>query len=164
MLDLAQTWPRIPDWQAIGDVSPGVKLATIEGLGQYLVSGNLAPFGAGIGAFGLAGGDNAVLRVARDRILVINPDPARITAGWHADGYAMTDVSAMYHVFELSGAELGGVIGEAVLIDPQNGGSSASTMFAGLPAFVYWQSEGQLRVHVERPHATHLFSWLKSRN
>ena len=81
MLDLAQTWPRIPDWQEIADVSPGLTLATIEGLRQYLVSGNLAPFGEGIGAFGLAAGENAVLRVARDRILVINPDPARVTAG-----------------------------------------------------------------------------------
>ena len=164
MLDLAQTWPRIPDWRKVAEVSPGLNLATIEGLRQYLVSGNLAPFGEGIGAFGLAGGESAVLRVARDRILAINPDTARVIAGWHADGYAMTDVSAMYHVFELSGAELGGAIGEAVLIDPQNGGRSASTMFAGLPAFVYWQSEGRLRVHVELPHATHLFSWLQSRN
>jgi hypothetical protein len=164
MLDLAQTWPRIPDWRDITDVSPGLRLATIEGLGQYLVSGNLAPFGEGIGAFGMAAADRAVLRVARDRILAINPDPALVTAGWHADGFAMTDVSAMYHVFEFAGPGLGDLIGEAVLIDPENGGPSASTMFAGLPAFIYWQAEGRLRVHVERVHATHLFSWLQSRN
>ena len=164
MLDLAQTWPRIPNWQEIAEVSPGLTLTTIVGLRQYLVSGNLAPFGDGIGAFGLAGSENAVLRVARDRLLVVNPDPARVAAGWHADGYAMTDVSAMYHVFELSGPELDGLIGEAVLIDPQNGGPSAATMFAGLQAFVYWQAEGRLRVHIELPHATHLFSWLQSRN
>ena len=163
MLDLAQTWPRIPDWRTIDEVSPGLNLATIEGLAQYLVSGNLALFGEGIGAFGTAGGERTVLRVARDRILAIDPDPALVTAGWHADGFAMTDVSAMYHVFELSGADLGDLIREAALIDPENGGSSASTMFAGLPAFVYWQAEGRLRVHIERPHATHLFSWLKSR-
>lgn len=164
MLDLAQTWPRIPNWQDVAEVSPGLTLTTIEGLGQYLVSGNLAPFGDGIGAFGLVAGDNAVLRVARDRLLVVNPDPIRVTAGWHADGYAMTDVSAMYHVFELSGPGLGDLISEAVLIDPENGGPSAATMFAGLQAFVYWQAEGRLRVHIERPHATHVFSWLQSRN
>lgn len=163
MLDLSQTWPRIPDWQHVGEISPGLTLATIEGLRQYLVSGNLAPFGEGIGAFGIAG-DRTVLRIARDRILAIDPDPARVTAGWQGDGYAMTDVSAMYHVFELFGSDIGDVIREAVLIDPENGGPSASTIFAGLPAFVYWQAEGRLRVHVERPHATHLFSWLQSRN
>jgi hypothetical protein len=164
MLDLAQTWPRIPNWREVAEVSPGLNLTTIEGLRQFLVSGNLAPFGQGIGAFGVASSDRAALRVARDRILAIDPDPALVTAGWHTDGFAMTDVSAMYHVFEFSGPGLDDLIGEAVLIDPNNGGPSASTMFAGLPAFVYWQGEGRLRVHIERPHATNIFSWLQSRN
>ena len=66
--------------------------------------------------------------------------------------------------FELSGDDLDDVISEAVAIDPQNGGPSAATLFAGMQAFVYWRAAGRLRLHVERPFATHIVSWLQSRS
>lgn len=163
MLDLSHHWPRTPDWTQPIELSPGLALTSILGLRQYLVSGNLDPFGESIGAFGMATGERIALRVARDRILAVNPDDELVAAGWHPRGYAMTDVSAMYPVFELSGDDLDDVISEAMQIDPRNGGPSAATMFAGTQAFVYWRTAGRLWVHVERPFATHIVSWLQSR-
>ena len=158
MRNLAEQWPHVEDWTKAADIGAGLHLATVEGLRQYLVSGNLTAFGASTGAFA---GNSPVLRIARDRILAVNPDPALVTTGWNAAGFAMTDVSAMYHVFELSGADLDSLVSEAVLIDPQNGGPSAAIVFAGLPAIVYWIGEGRLRIHVERPYAAHLLSWMR---
>ena len=163
MLDLSQHWPRTPDWKHPLELSSGLALTTVLGLRQYLVSGNLDPFGESIGAFGMATDERVVLRAARDRILAVNPDDELVAAGWHPRGYAMTDVSAMYHAFELSGDDLADLISEAVQIDPRNGGPSAATVFAGTQAFVYWRATGRLRVHVELPFATHIVSWLQSR-
>lgn len=164
MLDLSQHWPRIPDWKRPLSLSAGLVLDSVPDLRQYMVSGNLDPFGESIGAFGSAAGDRVALRAARDRILAVNPDDHLVAAGWHPLGYAMTDVSAMYHAFELSGDDLDDVISEAVAIDPQNGGPSAATLFAGMQAFVYWRAAGRLRLHVERPFTTHIVSWLQSRS
>ncbi len=162
MLDLSQHWPRTPDWKHPLEVSPGLALTTVPGLRQYLVSGNLDRFGESIGAFGMAAGEQVTLRAARDRALAVNPDDGLVAAGWHPLGYAMTDVSAMYHVFELSGEDLDDIVSEGVQIDPGNGGPSAATVFAGVQALVYWRDAGRLRVHVERPFATHIVSWLQS--
>lgn len=165
MRDLAASWPRIPDWSAAAYEGNGILVTTVDGLAQHLVSGNLAPFGDGVGALGVAERPSAVLRVARDRILVLNADAARVAAGWHPEGYAATDVSAMYHVFEITGAGIADLLGEAILIDPENGGPSAAVVFAGLQAILYWHGDkNTLRLHVERGHAAYVVDWLKARS
>jgi sarcosine oxidase gamma subunit len=165
MRDLAASWPPIPDWNATAYDGNGIRVTTVNGLTQHLVSGNLTPFGDGVGALGLAERAGAVLRVARDRILVVDADVARITAGWHAEGYAATDVSAVYHVFEITGAGIADLLCEAILIDPENGGPSAAVVFAGLQAILYWHGDkSTLRLHVERGHAAYVVDWLKARS
>lgn len=165
MRDLAQSWPRIPDWSGTTYEGRGIHVTTVAGLTQHLVSGNLAPFGADIGALGIASGNRATIRVARDRVLVVNAEPSLVTAGWHADGYAATDVSALYHVFEISGPGVHDLLREALLVDPDNAGPSAAVMFAGLQAILYClESRETLRLHVERGHATYLVNWLEARD
>lgn len=165
MRDLAQSWPRIPDWTGTAYEGRGIHVTTVTGLTQHLVSGNLAPFGESIGALGIADGARAAVRVARDRILAVNADPALVTPGWHAEGFAATDVSAMYHVFEIAGTGVPALLSEAILIDPENAGPSAAVVFAGLQAILYCLgSRETLRLHVERGHAAYLVNWLEARD
>ena len=165
MRDLAQSWPRIPDWSGTAYEGRGIHVATVQGLPQHLISGNFSPFGSDIGALGIATSDRATVRVARDRVLVINADPALVTPGWHQEGFAATDVSAMYHVFEITGPGVPALLGEALLIDPDNAGPSAAVMFAGLQAILYYVgSRETLRLHVERGHAAYLVNWLEARD
>lgn len=165
MRDLAQSWPRIPDWSGTAYEGRGVHVTTVAGLTQHLVSGNLSAFGEGVAALGIARADRATVRVARDRALVTNAEPALVTPGWHQEGFAATDVSAMYHVFEMSGAGVPDLLGEALLVDPDNAGPSAAVMFAGLQAILYCiDSRDRLRVHVERGHAVYLVNWLEARD
>lgn len=165
MRDLAQSWPRIPDWSGTAYEGRGIHVTTVAGLTQHLVSGNLAPFGESIGGLGIARGRRAAVRAARDRILAINADPDLVARGWHEEGFAVTDVSAMYHVFEISGAGVWALLREALLIDPGDAGPSAAVMFAGLHAVLYYQGDREtLRLHVERGHAAYLVNWLEARD
>ena len=165
MRDLAQNWPRIPDWTGTAYEGRSIHATSVAGLTQYLVSGNLAPFGDSIGGLGIARGERSAIRVARDRILAINADPALVARGWHEEGFAVTDVSAMYHVFEISGAGVPALLREGLLIDPDNAGPSAAVMFAGLHAILYCvESRDRLRLHVERGHAAYVVNWLEARD
>lgn len=165
MRDLAQSWPRIPDWTGTVYEGRGIRAVTVSGLTQHLVSGNLAPFGDSIGALGIASGARAAIRIARDRILAVNAEPGLVTPGWHAEGFAATDVSALYHVFEIMGSGVPELLREALLIDPDNAGPSAAVMFAGLHAVLYCiESRDRLRLHVERGHAAYLVNWLEARD
>ena len=165
MRDLAQSWPRIPDWSGTAYEGRGIHVTSVAGLSQHLVSGNLAPFGDSVGGLGIVGSERAAVRVARDRILVVNADPALVARGWHEEEFAVTDVSAMYHVFEISGSGVPALLREALLIDPDNAGPSAAVMFAGLHAILYCvESRDRLRLHVERGHAAYLVNWLEARD
>lgn len=165
MRNLAESWPRIPDWTGTAYEGRGIHVTTVSGLTQHLVSGNIATFGQDIGALGIASRDTASVRVARDRVLVVNAAPELVTPGWHVEGHAASDVSAMYHVFEISGAGVPALLGEALLIDPDNAGPSAAVVFAGLQAVLYCiDSKETLRLHVERGHAAYLINWLESRD
>jgi sarcosine oxidase gamma subunit len=165
MRDLAQSWPRIPDWTGTAYEGRGIHVTTVSGLTQHLVSGNFSAYGESVGALGIVSGERAAIRVARDRILAVNAEPALVTPGWHAEGFAATDVSAMYHVFEITGSGVPALLGEALLIDPDNAGPSAALVFAGLQAILYCAGgRDTLRVHVERGHAAYLVNWLEARD
>lgn len=170
MRDLTSNWPPVPDWRGARLDQNGLVGRTVDVGPQHLVSGNLAAFATaaglpdtGAGAFGEVSGESYALRVARDRILAVNAPPSSTRPGWHAEGYAVTDVSAMYHVFEFEGAGRADLIAEAMLIDPRGGSPSAATVFAGQQAIVY-QHGGKLRVHVERSFAPYIWQWLEARD
>jgi sarcosine oxidase gamma subunit len=168
MRDLTSNWPAIPDWASEIDQNDiVVRNAFPES--QHLVSGNLTSFATaagladeGAGAFARVSSEHYALRIARDRILVVNGAADAMDAGWHEDGYAITDVSALYHVFEIEGDGTDALIGEAMFVDPNAQSPSAMTMFAGQQAIVYYH-EGRLRVHVERGFAPYIRQWLEAR-
>ena len=94
MRDLAQSWPRIPDWTGTAYEGRGIHVTTIAGLTQHLVSGDFSAFGESVAALGIASGDRATVRVARDRVLVTNAELSLVTPGWHVEGFAATDQSS----------------------------------------------------------------------
>jgi len=170
MRDLTSSWPAAPDWRHARLEQSNVSVRTLDVASQHLVSGNLAAFAdkAGlpdqsVGAFAETHGDSYALRVARDRMFVVNGAAGAMDGGWHEDGYAVTDVSAMYHVFEIEGDGIDALIGEATAMDPASQSASAMILFAGQQAVVYYH-QGRLRVHVERGFAPYLWQWLEDRN
>jgi sarcosine oxidase gamma subunit len=167
MRDLTSSWPAVPDWPNAALDRAGIAARTLPLASQHLVSGNLDAFAArsgladtGVGAFARTSGERYALRVARDRMLVVNT-PA--DGGWHPDGYAVTDVSAVYHVFEIEGPGLDALIGEATAMDPAIGSPSAAILFAGQQAIAY-DHGGRLRLHIERGFAPYIWQWLESRD
>jgi sarcosine oxidase gamma subunit len=170
MRDLTSSWPAVPDWQNVALDRGDVIARSVFVSTQHLVSGNLAGFATkaglpdqGAGAFAQVSGERYGLRVARDRMLVVNAAPEAMDGGWHEDGYAVTDVSALYHVFYFEGDGVDALIGEAMFVDPDAQSPSAATMFAGQQAVVYYH-EGLLRVHIERGFAPYLWQWLGERD
>lgn len=167
MRDLTSSWPAVPDWSNATLDGASISVRTLLLASQHLVSGNLDGFAAkarladtGVGAFAQTSGERYALRVARDRMLAVN---APADGGWHPDGYAATDVSAVYHVFEIEGPGVEELIGEATAMDPAIGSPSAAVLFAGQQAIAYYHG-GRLRVHVERGFAPYIWQWLESRD
>lgn len=170
MRDLTSSWPAVPDWRHARLEHSNVSVRTLDVASQHLVSGNLAAFAAkaglpdqGAGAFAETSGGSYALRAARDRMLVVNGAADATDGGWHEDGYAVTDVSAMYHVFEIEGIGIDALIGEATAMDPAAQSPSAMVLFAGQQAVVCYH-QGRLRVHVERGLAPYLWQWLEARD
>lgn len=170
MRDLTSSWPAVPDWRSARLIGPDLSVRTLPLVSQHLVSGNLGVFAAraglpdqGAGAFAEVSGERYGLRVARDRMLVVNGPTDALDGGWHADGYAVTDVSALYHAFEIEGEGIAMLIGEATAMDPASLSPSAMILFAGQQAVAYYH-EGRLRLHVERGFAPYIWQWLEARD
>lgn len=170
MHNLAAKWPRFPDWSSSVLDRPGFVATSVSGLKQYVVSGDLDAFNTksnlatpAVGALAIAGGDPYALRLARDRQLVVGPADMQVECGWIDGRFAVTDLSAGLHVFDVRGNSLDGLLERATTIDPNRPGASASIAFAGLNAIVYFREEAAtLRVHVDRALAAYLWTWLES--
>jgi hypothetical protein len=170
MRDLATKWADVPDWSNAVLEAPGLKLRTRQGLVQHLVSGDLEAWaaqaglsGTGVGAFGLADGDRYRVRVARDRALAVGDPDFDASPGWHGAGFAVTPMSAGFHVFEIAGRRVSAVISRGTTLDPRHGGPSASLAFAGAQAIAYFHGDAEtLRLHVDRGMAPHIWAWLST--
>lgn len=169
MLDHAEKWALVPDWQAAVIERPGLRISSLSGLPQILVSGNLDTCLSSLGisgttgAWGVAGGETYAVRLAFDRMLVAGA--GSLATGWHVDGYAVTDMSAGYHVFALEGAALPRLIARGTSIDLSNGGPSAALQFADMNALLYRHGgEAKARLHVNRAQAAALWTWFAAQS
>ncbi|RUW62574.1 hypothetical protein [Mesorhizobium sp. M7A.F.Ca.US.008.03.1.1] len=168
MRDLAEKWSVGPNWQSAVITAPGLAVRAVLDLNQLMVSGDLDAWarasgvdGPGVGAFGAAQGDRYAARLARDRLLVVSDSPLGIATGWHADGFALTAISAGLQVFEVEGTELDGFIARGTTVDPGQASASAALSFAGISAIVY-RHEDKLRIHVDRGLAAYLWTWMET--
>jgi sarcosine oxidase gamma subunit len=168
MRDLAEKWSVAPDWQSAVITTPGLAIRAVLDLNQLLVSGDLDAWawasgvdGTGVGAFGAAQGDRYAARLARDRLLVVSNTPLTIAAGWHAEGFAVTAISAGLQVFEAEGTALDAFIARGTTLDPGQASTSTALSFAGISAVVY-RHDGKLRIHADRGLATYLWTWMET--
>ncbi|RVC23666.1 hypothetical protein, partial [Mesorhizobium sp. M7A.F.Ca.CA.004.04.2.1] len=109
----------------------------------------------------IAQGDRYAARLARDRLLVVSKSPLAIATGWHADGFAVTAISAGLQIFEAEGMALDAFIARGTTLDPAKPSASAALSFAGISAVVY-RLDGKLRIHVDRGLATYLWTWMET--
>ena len=168
MRDLAEKWSVAPDWQNAVIATPGLAIRAVLDLNQLLVSGDLDAWtrasrigGTGVGAFGTAQGDRYAARLARDRLLVVSNSPLAIAMGWHAEGFAVTAISAGLQMFEVEGMALDAFIARGTTLDPAKPSASAALSFAGISAVVY-RHDGKLRIHVDRGLAAYLWTWMET--
>ena len=170
MRDLAGKWPPMPDWDSAAIDTGTLRMRTLSGLGQRLVSGDLGAWalasgiaGSGAGAGEVARGDRYMVRIARDRALAVSKAPPEVGPGWHGQGFAVSVMDAGLHVFEIAGPGTAGLLARATTLDPKASSSSAAVSFAGVHAFVYRHDGPEtVRVHVDRGLAPYLWEWFLS--
>lgn len=167
MRDLAEKWSVAPDWSSAVITTSGLSVRAISGLNQLLVSGDLDTWAeisgmdsSGVGAFGAAQGDHYAARLARDRLLIVSNTPLVIATGWHAEGFAVTAISAGLQIFEVEGPALDAFIARGTTLDPGQPSASAALSFAGISAIVY-RHESKLRIHADRGLAAYLWTWME---
>ncbi|RWM22444.1 MAG: hypothetical protein E5X74_12825 [Mesorhizobium sp.] len=169
MRNLAEKWPAAPDWTTAVLNQGGVRVRTLGGLNQLLVSGDLTAWsqvsglaGEGAGAGAVASGDTYMARIARDRVLAVGERPFPIAAGWHETGFAVSAMDAGLHVFEIEGPGLAGLVARGTTLDPDQTSRSASVLFAGVNVLFYrFGNRNQARLHVDRGLAPYLWEWLE---
>ena len=144
-----------------------LRVERLNGLHQSLVSGALpaavAMAGAelpGLGLFADSPLPNCAVRVARDRMLLVGPQPLEAEPGWHSAGFALSPIDDGLQAYALHGAAVPGLLRAGTAIDPSASSPCASLLFGGFAAIAY-RCQGQLRVHVERSLAHAFEAWLR---
>ena len=162
-------WTPTPDWRAARLARPDWRAAPVLGLHQTLLSGDLAagfaalsPKLESVGLWRIAPAP-AAIRIARDRALVVSSQAPVLPWGWHDAGWAATDASDAFIVFELAGAALRSLVAEATSADLDADSPSAAIQFAGVAALLYRATEDCARLHVEFPFAPYVWRWLETR-
>jgi sarcosine oxidase gamma subunit len=166
-IDQDGLWRSFPDLNAEMLVIGTARIRIIDVGGQFLVSGALDKAadaagvdGDGVGALGRVSGTRFSVRLARDRLLIVSDVDAILTQGWHEEGYAVTEMTGAFTVFEISGLDAIDVVKRASTIGTAVPSPSAAVSFAGIGAVLYRHGpDNAIRVHVERGLAAYLWQW-----
>lgn len=167
----ATLWSPAPDFSTAAIDRNGWTVRPVSGLAQMLVSGDLAaaraafaPDTAEVGLWEIAAPRSCLVRIARDRALVVSAGGSQsVASGWRSEGFAASDASDLYAVFDLHGPAIRTVVAEACAADLDAASPSAATLFAGFHALLYRTAENGARLHVEAPFAPALWRWLEER-
>lgn len=167
--DAAAKWTPFPQWEGARLQRRGWSARAVAGLRQTLVSGDLEGVRAALpgplpeaGLWAVEPARTLLLRLARDRALIVSDAPIPLAPGWQAAGWAASPADA-FLVFELSGENLIAPVREAVSAGLEAGSPSAAVLFAGVPAFLYRTAPDTARLHVEAPLAPFVWRWLDLR-
>lgn len=166
--DAAAKWTPMPDWRDAVLRREGWQARPVPGLHLLLVSGDLAALADRLplpeaGLWAAEPAPALRLRTAHDRALLVSHEPASLSPGWHAEGFAVSEASDALAVFEISGPAMSEVMREAVSADLDAGSPSAATLFAGVPAFLHRTVPDAARLYVESPLAAYVWRWLEMR-
>ena len=170
MPDPMAKWTPAPDWTAAEIIRADWSAKPILGLSMALVAGNiaaaisaLAPNMSELGLWQVASASDHVIRIARDKALIVTSAPIPFETGWNAAGFSVTDASSAYGVIEIFGQALSDIIAEATAADIHAGSRSASLLFAGIACLVVRTTSDIARVYIEAGHMTYLWRWLGTR-
>jgi hypothetical protein len=166
--NFADRWPVPPVWPQAVLGAPCIAMRALGGLHQILVSGridkaalSLCPGAVEVGLWGLAAADRILVRVARDRALIVAASPVTVSEGWNPEGWCATVMSDAYRIFEIGGPRLADLVGGAVSADFRKGSPSAAVQFANIEALLYRTGETRARLHVEAPLAPYAWRWME---
>lgn len=161
--------PVSAGWAPGRIVGDGFAASVRVGLGQTLVSGDLAAAAAALapgaphlGLWQAAERLPAFVRIARDRALLLTDAPLGLDEGWRAEGFALSPADDAWAVLEIEGEAAADVIAEATATPFGSASPSASALFAGLPCLLTRAGEGA-RIHVETAFLPYLWRWLETR-
>lgn len=165
--DAATKWTPAPDWREAALDRASWSARPVFGLGQTLVSGDLAAFRAALapdaaepGLWQVAAGD-ALVRIARDRALLVTAQPQAVEPGWAEGGWAVSPADDAWTVLDLSGESLGALCAQATAADLEAGSPSAALLFAGVACLLYRTAAETARLHVEAGFAPYVWRWLE---
>lgn len=166
--DAAVKWTPTPDWREAALVHEGWSARPVAGLHLLVVSGDLAALESRLplpeaGLWTIEPARALRLRTARDRALLVAESPLPLAPGWHCEGFAVSDASDAFAVFDLTGGAVAGLVREAVSADVEAGSPSAATLFAGVPAFLHRTDAETARLYVENPLGAYAWRWLETR-
>lgn len=171
MHNRAEFWTPVPDWQSARCDREDVRVTAVPDLKQILIiSGDAGAFlsrrglTGGLGPRDVATGASYVLTLAPDRLLSASETSAPADLGWTDAGYAATDMSDGIVAIDISGPRALDLVQQGTSYDftprERRVGESVNIVFAGLRVAIVGRAEGGYRLHVERPYATALWTWL----
>jgi hypothetical protein len=103
--DRSKFWTASPDWATAEIRREDWRARPVLGLGQILVSGRiagavqaLAPGAPEACLWGVVAVNPHVVRIARDRALIVSVEQLAVEPGWRSDGWAATPADDVYAV------------------------------------------------------------------
>lgn len=165
-----ELWSPFGDWRDARLSRPGWSASAAGRLGQTLVTGDiaravqaLAPTAGEAGLWQIHPGLPVLVRVGRDRALLVTAEPLGLASGWNRQGWAVSPQEDAFRVFEIAGTDLEDVVAEATAADLVAGSPSAAILFAGVRCLLYRTGPRAARLHVEAALAPYLWRWLELR-
>lgn len=160
-----------PDWSTVAIEREGWRARPILGLRQLTVNGNIpaacADLAIGVNAVGLWGltdGDTYVVRLTRDRALIVSERPIETDDTWHASGWVASCTDDAFLIIELSGPTVVDIILQGTSANLHSRSASASALFAGVAVSLYRSDDKCVRIHVANDIAPYLWRWLETSN
>ena len=164
--DASTKWSPLPVWSDATMDGEGYSVRPVDGLCRLLVSGKTdaaikaaMPRHKPVGFMGVTADENAVLQVARDRVLMVCDKPLDLAPGWHKAGYAVSPADDAWMCLELKGDNRLDMLAQGTSLDPRSASASAMVQFAGVGCLVHQTNDGRILLHVETGQAAYLWTW-----
>lgn len=168
--DAATKWAPPPDWATATVVANDWSARPLPGLYRLLVSGDisaavstLAPGCTEVGVWGVTSLESALLRIGRDRALMVSTQRPSVTPRWHPSGFAISTADDAWMTLAISGEGAERLIREMTSVDLEGGSPSAACLLCGLSALLHRDPDRTAMIHVETGHAPYLWRWLELR-
>jgi sarcosine oxidase gamma subunit len=165
-------WAQPPDWESARLAADGVEITVARTARVLQLSGRIDALLAGCGITSALGPRDVcdagryALRLAPASVLVVSAAPFDGPSGWVEDCAAVSDLSAGMLCLDVSGDRADEIMAQGAEYDfaarSELPLESSRLRFAGLRVAVCRRPDGW-RLHVERPWAPALWSWLAAR-